>query len=459
MRAYYGSRISENQTVTPEGYLICLNVPIARTGVQQYMRSELGIMDDRPNELCNVIRTDDEVFAPATIASFEGKPVCDDHPPVSVTTENVTAYDSGHAQNVRRGQGDESNMLIADLFITSPRLIDDIKNGRREVSCGYDCEYTQDEKGQIFQRSIRGNHVAVVSAGRAGSRVAIKDSSEPISLPSLEARNEIPTKTNERGKKIMANRNNSLVARLFSRAVKDMEPDEVADAIEELNNAKTGDEQTEAPASKPTPTPAATDNGEVMKQILTALTALTEQVKQIAATPRDAEPAHQPPAAAKPAPDPLDALAREIVEKQAETPADQEASVTVPPEEIPKDELPEETEQTDEDVPVAAAAELTKNPIPGADRAIALAAINAIKPIIATLPESQRRAASDRAAGEIRKLIGKDAKPATNGYAGIMSVMRQAAKKQSRDSRPNADDGAIGRSIMTSRNPHYKAKA
>ena len=151
MRAYYGSRLSPNQTMTPEGFLICLNVPIARTGVQTYLRRELGLMDD-PEGLVDVIRTEDEVFSTATIASFEGKPATEDHPPMEVTPDNITAYDKGHVQNVHRGTGDESDLLIADLYITSPPLIEAIQSGRlREVSCGYDCEYRQDEQGRLYQ--------------------------------------------------------------------------------------------------------------------------------------------------------------------------------------------------------------------------------------------------------------------------------------------------------------------
>ena len=34
--AYYGSHISEHLVKTPEGYLICYDVPINRTGTQMY---------------------------------------------------------------------------------------------------------------------------------------------------------------------------------------------------------------------------------------------------------------------------------------------------------------------------------------------------------------------------------------------------------------------------------------
>lgn len=443
MRVFYGSRLSDNMTLTPEGYLICLNVPIARTGSQQYLRSELGLLDGDTNSIVDVMRTEAEVFAPATIASFEGKPVTDDHPPVSVTAENIVAYGNGHAQNIRRGTGEESDLLLADLVINAPKLIQEIQNGRREISCGYDCEYMQDEQGRLYQSSIRGNHVAVVPAGRAGHRVAIKDSDE-----SKHSKNE------ERGKPKMANTKNnpSFIARLFSRAVKDMEPDEVAEAVDEIQQAAAAADETPA-----TPAAAATDNNaqqqagdnDPMTKLLDAIAGLSQKMDSViaASKPQDQEPAQKPVDN-----DPLAALVAEIAENAAETPADQEASAT-----IPADELHDEDNTQDEDGPVAAAETLPENPIPGADCAMALAAINAIKPVLATLPEKQRKAASDRAATEIRKMLGKDSKPASNGYAGIVGTMAQAAKSRAKDSKPKKmDDGTIGRNIMASRNPHYK---
>ena len=38
---YYGTRLSENiSRREPEGYLLCLNVPVAWTGVQEYLPEE-----------------------------------------------------------------------------------------------------------------------------------------------------------------------------------------------------------------------------------------------------------------------------------------------------------------------------------------------------------------------------------------------------------------------------------
>ena len=81
---YYGTRLSENiSRREPEGYLLCLNVPVARTGVQEYLPEELGITEGGvgPPGMIPVYRPEEEVFSPETIASFEGMAVTNDHPP------------------------------------------------------------------------------------------------------------------------------------------------------------------------------------------------------------------------------------------------------------------------------------------------------------------------------------------------------------------------------------------
>lgn len=175
MLAYYGTDISPNQTETAEGFLICRNVPVARTGTQDYLARELNL-DGDPESIVTVNRHPEDVFELATLASFEGKPVTDGHPPESVLPENFSSYARGHMQNVRR----DGDYIVADLFINDPILASEVKNGiKREVSCGYLCQYEPD--GASFkQTKIRGNHVAVVPKGRAGATVAIKDAAEEI---------------------------------------------------------------------------------------------------------------------------------------------------------------------------------------------------------------------------------------------------------------------------------------
>lgn len=171
---YYADKLSPNIAKTPEGFLICKNVPIARTGYQQYLESEL-VEDGNPAQMVNVYRSPKEVFAQATLASFEGKPVTDGHPSEDVNPDNFKRYAKGHVQHVRLGVGDDGDKIVADLYITDPELIQKILDGKREVSAGYYAEDVKEDSGQICQTKIRGNHVAIVDEGRAGPSVAIRD--------------------------------------------------------------------------------------------------------------------------------------------------------------------------------------------------------------------------------------------------------------------------------------------
>lgn len=168
--AYYGSSISPHIDRSPEGYLICRDVPINRTGEQDYLARELGL-DGDPERVVKVYRLPEDVFAPAALASFEGKDVTNSHPPEMLTAENQAAYSKGHLENVRR-VGDNT---VADLFIKDPMLASQVESGAmREVSCGYNCKFEPYLDG-YRQTNIIGNHLAVVPRGRAGKGVAIRD--------------------------------------------------------------------------------------------------------------------------------------------------------------------------------------------------------------------------------------------------------------------------------------------
>jgi hypothetical protein len=174
VKFYTTSKISENIHETPEGYLVCVGVAIARTGEMVYHESETPLEGDEEGKVL-VQREEDEVFRPETMASFEGKPVTITHPTDFVSPQNWNRLTKGILQNVRRGEGDQKNDLIADLLITDSVAINLVKNGLREVSCGYEADYTQMGEGRGLQTKIIGNHLALVDQGRAGSSYAIND--------------------------------------------------------------------------------------------------------------------------------------------------------------------------------------------------------------------------------------------------------------------------------------------
>jgi hypothetical protein len=138
--------------------------------------------------MIDLYRSPEEVFDPATMASFEGKSVTDNHPPAAkfVDPSNVHDYEMGHVQNVRKGDQALDNgewPLVADIVIKRQPLLGKVEDGQlRELSCGYD--YTLARDGQrVLQTAIRGNHVAVVPKGRAGAEARINDSAPGPELP------------------------------------------------------------------------------------------------------------------------------------------------------------------------------------------------------------------------------------------------------------------------------------
>ena len=179
-RWFAPERLSARQRMTPEGFLLCEAVPIARTGTLVYDESELvndggPIVEGGAGGIVTIERNPDEVFRAETIASFEGKPVTMAHPDDFVTPANWRELSMGITQNVRQGDGVESDLMLADLLITDATAIEEVRSGLRQVSCGYDADYEQLAVGRGRQMNIVGNHVALVERGRCGPRCAIGD--------------------------------------------------------------------------------------------------------------------------------------------------------------------------------------------------------------------------------------------------------------------------------------------
>ena len=166
MQAFYGTRISDHISETPENFLVCHSAPLCRTGYQKYRGTELGL---RTDDLVDVYRAPETVFSQKFLASLEGKPVTDRHPEEFLNVENARFFMRGHVQHVQPGPQlpDGEQSVIGDLVITDPMLIQKIKAGVRDLSVGYTCEYTDNGDGTYSQTRLRANHVAVVETGRA----------------------------------------------------------------------------------------------------------------------------------------------------------------------------------------------------------------------------------------------------------------------------------------------------
>jgi hypothetical protein len=142
------------------------------------------------------LRLPEEVFASESLASMKLKPVVNDHPDKKVTPANVEALAVGSLGSLVTTTTQERTWdgytqpekltdglhVAIDMTINKEDAIDDVLNGKRSFSMGYECEIEKAEDGATWlgmaydsiQRGIRYNHCAIVEAARAGDAARIR---------------------------------------------------------------------------------------------------------------------------------------------------------------------------------------------------------------------------------------------------------------------------------------------
>ena len=389
--SYYASTLSDNISETPEGYLVCKNVPIARTGVQEYLGQELNITD-KYDETIKVYREEEDVFAPEAIASFEGKPFTNNHPEPKVDVNNLPLYGKGHAQNVRRST-EEPDLLLADIVVTDPIVISEIKSKvKRDISSGYDCYYVPYKDG-YRQVEIRGNHIALVSKGRAGDRVSIKDN------------------LNERKGK-MAKKN--ILAAMLKAFAKDANPDEVAEAVDAINQRDAEEEKAKIVEALKSKAEEETkdEDGDPMAKVMERLDSMEERLNKLfSKESSDEEPEEE--------------------EKEDEL------------EEKIEEEVEEEVKDSDEEIEEE---EKKENLVVSKD------SLDSLRMAVARIrnPQDKRRASD-----ALLKVYGRS-KSATNVYDNVAKLSLKS--KTNKDAAPEANIEDLGRQIAAKFNPHYQNK-
>jgi hypothetical protein len=149
------------------------------------------------------LRPPEEVFDSVSLESMKMKPVANDHPTEKITDGNVKKYQVGSLGSnpssntqIRSWEGytpqDELTdgfHVAIDMIIHDGDAINDVLNGKRALSMGYECEIEQAEPGAVWcgmaydciQRKIRYNHCAIVDAARAGDAASIRlDSADAV---------------------------------------------------------------------------------------------------------------------------------------------------------------------------------------------------------------------------------------------------------------------------------------
>jgi len=171
--------------------------PISKVGVFPYMGKQLGLTGADADRIVMVLRPEEELSSQECIDSFKLVPWIDEHamlgPAMQEATPSAVAAEQKGVQGVI---GEDvyfkDGVLYGNIKVFSSSMADAIQAGKRELSCGYRCEWemTSGNLGGIqyeaIQRKIRGNHLALVKEGRMGPDVAVLDH-HLFSFDTLEA--------------------------------------------------------------------------------------------------------------------------------------------------------------------------------------------------------------------------------------------------------------------------------
>ncbi|QOF95653.1 DUF2213 domain-containing protein [Novacetimonas hansenii] len=173
-------RIGSVRVTDEDGRLYVARTHISKAGVNTYRGSEIPghvALGLRADGLYRLLRAPDELARAAP--TFNAIPVLADHAHVSADNprRDITVGATG------------TDCAFADPYLDNALAIWDADaiamvrdGGRRELSCAYryDADMTPGRwRGQPYDgvmRNIRGNHVALVPAGRAGPDVLVADS-------------------------------------------------------------------------------------------------------------------------------------------------------------------------------------------------------------------------------------------------------------------------------------------
>lgn len=164
--------------VDQNGFFEVKRNPISKVGVFPYSGRSIGA--ENPDQIYRVYRPAEELGSAECIESFKLLPFVDEHHMVG--DGGMPAEQKGVHGTTGEDVFFEDGTLYSNLKVFSNALANLIEGGKRELSCGYRCEYEfapgeyNGVKYDAIQRNIRGNHLALVEEGRMGKEVAVLDS-------------------------------------------------------------------------------------------------------------------------------------------------------------------------------------------------------------------------------------------------------------------------------------------
>lgn len=162
------------------GYLYVDKSPVLKAGILEYLGSEIS--DDK-GEVDGVKVEQDKIYKvylpieelEKAKDTFNLKPITDDHTWLGNEGEDPKEYQQGMT-------GDKSfiedGMLYVPLVFTGKEIIEDVENGKVELSASYTNELKKSDNPEydFIAMDYTGNHIALVDRGRCGSNVRVLNS-------------------------------------------------------------------------------------------------------------------------------------------------------------------------------------------------------------------------------------------------------------------------------------------
>lgn len=158
--------------------------PISKFGVFPYLGSQIPGAPD-PTKIYMVYRPESELSDPECMSSFRLLPWIDEHQFLGSEEDGCTPAEKKGVQGVI---GEDiyydAPHLRANVKVWSEALKNLIESGKKQISAAFRCEYFFEsgifngQRYDVIQRSMRGNHIALVDEGRVGPDVAVLDSAD-----------------------------------------------------------------------------------------------------------------------------------------------------------------------------------------------------------------------------------------------------------------------------------------
>lgn len=175
------------------GYIHIDKSPILRTGILEYLGSELlpdgekavdGVEID-PDKIYKVYISDKELKKGAD--SFKLLPITDDHKWLGIEGDDAKDYQQG---TIGDNVFVEDGKLYADLMFTGNGIIEDLKDGKEELSSSYTNKLRKSDNTDydFIAEDIKGNHLALVDKGRCGSDVRVLNSEKGVNNMAVKAK-------------------------------------------------------------------------------------------------------------------------------------------------------------------------------------------------------------------------------------------------------------------------------